>query len=383
MRNWGTGILRLLMAGFVCLCPQVQQLFGCTIFVLKDQTRTFFFNNEDWSNPKTRIWFVPASGGCFGCAYVGFDDSWSQGGVNSEGLAFDWVAGFNDKWKPTRAMQKVRGNSSQRMIEICSTVGEAIEFYRTHREGSFARSRILIADRSGASVIIGYKDGTLLVEESSQCRGFGYGWKTLEKELAGNPEPTTENGARILRACRQSGQYATKYSNIFDLRNGDIVLFFPGDESEVKLGLAAELKKGPHFFDLPEIRRQLGEAPRPLLNDMKRSFMDEYKPLPDKEPKVTKHIRELLQKAVRGKMTADDYTAELWKEISPVQKQVQVDLHNLGQFQKLMLVERSEEAGKRTYRYRIDFKKAAILQVFVFNSQDKLSFSQSEGTEWK
>jgi hypothetical protein len=31
---------------------------ACTIFVLTDTNRALFCNNEDWSNPKTRIWFI-------------------------------------------------------------------------------------------------------------------------------------------------------------------------------------------------------------------------------------------------------------------------------------------------------------------------------------
>jgi hypothetical protein len=32
---------------------------ACTIIVLTDTNRALFCNNEDWSNPKTRIWFLP------------------------------------------------------------------------------------------------------------------------------------------------------------------------------------------------------------------------------------------------------------------------------------------------------------------------------------
>ena len=41
---------------------------ACTIFVLTDAQRALFCNNEDWVNPKTRIWFVPARQGHYGCA---------------------------------------------------------------------------------------------------------------------------------------------------------------------------------------------------------------------------------------------------------------------------------------------------------------------------
>ncbi|MCF0075680.1 hypothetical protein LZD49_34730 [Dyadobacter sp. CY261] len=67
--------------------------FYCTIVVLSDAKRTLFFNNEDYSNPATRLWFLPATKKYYGCMYLGFNDGWAQGGLNQYGLAFDWVAG--------------------------------------------------------------------------------------------------------------------------------------------------------------------------------------------------------------------------------------------------------------------------------------------------
>src|SRR6185369_1805347 len=116
------------------------------------------------------------------------------------------------------------------------------------------------------SVIIGGKDDQLQVEQANQCRGFGYGAATLNRLLTKTTEPTVGNGVRILRAAMQKGPYATKYSNVFDLKSGDIFLFpFPDREDEVKFNLALELKKGGHYYDMPQIHEQLTQAPRPLL----------------------------------------------------------------------------------------------------------------------
>ena len=149
---------------------------GCTIFVLMDGDHSLFCNNEDYSNPNTRIWFVPAGEEHLGCAYVGFDDGWAQGGVNTAGLAFDWVAGEMSEWEPDPTLTVPRGNPSERMSESCRTVEEAILFYRSHAEPSFAKARIMLADKSGASVIIGAarsgRVGELEVQRSNQSRGF-------------------------------------------------------------------------------------------------------------------------------------------------------------------------------------------------------------------
>jgi hypothetical protein len=79
--------------------------------------------------------------------------------------------------------------------------------------------------------------------------------------LANSPEPSVANGATILHACVQKGQYATKYSNVFDLKSGDIFLFPLSErENEVRFNLAAELGKGGHYYDMPKIREQLAPA---------------------------------------------------------------------------------------------------------------------------
>jgi hypothetical protein len=372
--------LVLLMILFVCVAVP---LSACTIFVLVDGSRVLFFNNEDWYNPKTRIWFVPAGNGYYGCAYVGYDDGWARGGVNTEGLACDWVGGFTEKWEAD-PRTGVRGNPTQRLLESCSSVEEAIAFFQTHRESDFSRAKILIADRTGASVIIGANDGKLQFEKANLSRGFGYANRTLQEMLPILNKPTVANGATILRACLQKGQYATKYSNIFDLKSGDIFLyqFYERDDS-VKLNLAAELKKGGHYFDMPQIRRQLAQPPLALLINMKRFFLDEFPPIPDPDPTLTDHIRNVTVDAMRGTMQQEDYSVEFWKAISPAQKDIKTDLKRYGEFVSIELVEHKNESGNQSNRYRLEFQNATLLMRYVLNEHNKVVLIQSDGAERK
>jgi hypothetical protein len=242
---------------------------ACTIFVITDNQRILFCNNEDWSNPKTRIWFV-SSKKHYGCVYVGFDNGWAQGGLNTKGLAFDWVAGFKEKWDWDPKKKTMKEYPSELMLKTCATIEDAIAFFKKYWEPSFSYAKILIADSTGASVIIGAKDGCLNIEVMKQSRGFGYGGRVVDKMLEENHKPTLDNAAKILRAAIQDGQYATKYSNVFDLKSGDIFLFrFPNQENAVKLNLYEELKKGDHFYDIPEIDKQLTQKTKPLLKNMK------------------------------------------------------------------------------------------------------------------
>ena len=248
---------------FVLLLLLAVSSRACTIFVVTDGQRTLFCNNEDWSDPKTYIWFVPGSGSRLGCAYVGFGNQWGQGGVNTAGLAYDWVAGFKDEWARDPKLRNPRGNSAERMLESCRTVDDAVAFYQKYWEPDFSRSRILVADRTGASAIIGAKNGKLSVERETTCRGFGFAHSTLDKLLPQQPEPTVTRAFEILKLSRQSGTYATKYANVYDLVAGEIYLRPTGEDDEpIRLVLADELAKGRHFYELPRIREQLKEPPR-------------------------------------------------------------------------------------------------------------------------
>lgn len=377
-------VAALVSVAAVLLIASPFRATACTIFVLTDANRALFFNNEDWFNRTTRLWFVPAGKDHLGCAYIGFDNGWAQGGLNTAGLAFDWVSGFDEKYEPDAHLQRVRGNPSERMLESCTTVEEAVAFYRKYREPDFSRSRILIADRTGASVVLGANNGELHVAALHKSRGFGYGRIPLERELAKSPEPTVANGAAILRACLQSGDGGTKYSNVFDLKSGEMVLFpFPDRDESVALNFEAELAKGPHYYDIADIRKQLTASPLPLLNNMKRFYLDEFSPLANQEPIVTERVRALIRDSAKGTMRKEDYAPEFWSKLSSQQKQIQDELKGLGELISLTLVGRQDKGSNRSYRYRAEFDRFTVLQRFDFDDQNKLEAVQSEATEFK
>ena len=163
---------RLLLAATLTI-SLVRESSACTIFVLTDGRQVLFCNNEDWTNPATRIWFVPAGAGCPGCVYVGYDDGWARGGMNTEGLACDWVGGFKEEWQ-SDAVTCVRGNPTERLLESCATVEDAIAFFQKHKEPDFSHAKVLVADKNGTSVVIGAHDGNLQIDRSKRSRSFGY-----------------------------------------------------------------------------------------------------------------------------------------------------------------------------------------------------------------
>jgi hypothetical protein len=68
----GVGFV-LALSAFACASAQ-----ACTIFVMTDGKRVLFCNNEDWSNPNTKVWFVPGAGGRHGAAYVDFEAAYQE-----------------------------------------------------------------------------------------------------------------------------------------------------------------------------------------------------------------------------------------------------------------------------------------------------------------
>lgn len=339
-----------------------------------------FFNNEDYSNPATQVWFQPSTSAYYGCAYLGFNDGWAQGGVNEHGLAFDWVADANENYTPSPKLKSLQGNPAERMLESCKTVKEAIAFYQRYAEPGFASASMLIADKTGASVIISAKNGQLYFDLSHQSRGFGYGNESLKKMLTPTLGPSIENGLPILKACRQDGIYATKYSSVYDLTTGDISFVSLTDKGEsVTLNLPTELRKGGHYYDIPAVSKQLSKPLMPLVAQMKRYLWEGYEPFPKDEPITTKLVQEVIKKAQAGSLQPEDFTPEFWKVLAPIQKDMQPELQKLGPLLSVRFLERKQSS----HLYLMNYQNATVLQRFEIDSMNRIAMIKSEAAEMK
>ena len=248
---------------------------ACTVFVMTDGRQVLFCNNEDYSNPNTRMWFIPGAEGKHGAVYVGFDDGWGQGGCNEKGLAFGWVAGFKERWERPPGLKTVKGNPCQRMLEACATVEDAVEFFHRHWEESFSYGQLIVADRTGKSVLLRAKDGKLAASVVKRSQGIGHRFGLRGDEatamLAEVSTTSIPAAVDVLKATLQEGPNATKYSLIYDLKSCEFILYrFPEQSEPIRLSLADELKKGPHYYDIPIIHAQLDKELRPLTEDMQR-----------------------------------------------------------------------------------------------------------------
>jgi len=86
----------------------------------------------------------------------------------------------------------------------------------------------------------------------------------------------------------------------------------------------------------------------------------------------------MFEDVAKGALRADDYTPEFFKQTSAELLVSQQALESFGPLVSLTLVDRSEEGGKRSCRYRAEFAKTTLLQHFVFDDRNKLADSQTE-----
>jgi hypothetical protein len=161
------------------------------------------------------------------------------------------------------------------MLETCMTVEQAVAFFNRYWEESFSYGKLIVADRSGKSALLGAKDGRLVVTVMKTSQGIGHRFDLRGNEaadmLAKVPTTSVPAAVRILKATLQEGPNATKYSVIYDLKSCEINLYrFPEQSEPIRLDLADELKKGPHYYDIPTLRAQLVESLWPLTAEMKR-----------------------------------------------------------------------------------------------------------------
>jgi tetratricopeptide (TPR) repeat protein len=240
---------------------------GCTIVMVAKGKIVLAGNNEDWKNPKTKIWFIPASNGQYGRVCVGFDNMFAQGGMNDQGLFIDANALGPTGWEPIEGNPTFPGPLMDRILAECATVEDAIVFFNNYNIPGLARARFPIADRTGASIVVEYAKGKVQYVRKTgvyqiatnfvitKVEGENYPctrYRIADKMLKNADDVSLDLVRAVLSATHQEGQYPTVYSNICDLRNGLLYLYnFHNFEEVVQFNLEEELKKGRKIYDIP------------------------------------------------------------------------------------------------------------------------------------
>jgi len=241
-------------------------LFSCTMFTLTKNGKTLVGNNEDWRNPNTKMWFVLPEEGKYGIVYFGFDDLSPQGGMNDQGLVFDYMATQPLEVKNSLHKETYRGNLMHKVMRECASVDEALKLIDNYNLQYFRRFQVMIVDKSGDSAII---EGDVIQRKKGNfqvCTNFYLSqlkegddipcnrYKIATNLLSKN-ELTVDAFRNILAAVHQEGVHGgTLYSNIYDVNHGLIYLYhFHNYENVVVINLEDELKKGEHTIDIPSL----------------------------------------------------------------------------------------------------------------------------------
>jgi len=257
--------MRSLLA-FATVAVLARPAVPCSAFVVVGDGRVLFGNNEDYLDPETYLWFVPARPGRHGAMYLGFGNGFPQGGMNDAGLAFD---GFATEPHP---MTRQEGKESQRsdtllseVLETCGTVEEVVAFLgRVDLRPLLTNAMLFYADASGDAVIV---EGDEFVRKTGDLQAVtNFYQSACADKRAACPryaaaldvlEPRTETSVAVceqaLAAAAQRGRrVATLYSNVFDLKARTARLYLFHDyEHAVELRLDDELAKGAHKLELP------------------------------------------------------------------------------------------------------------------------------------
>ena len=269
----------------------ITNVYSCTNFKIKYGQTVFFGNSEDHAFRQisdTYITFVPkgqtwydGSKLKYGAVVVGYANesrySWVQGGMNEKGLAFDSTS--VPYTEPN--LHNERLPSLVPEIFSCETISEVIEYKKTHgvyqQEGSV---QSIYVDKSGESLVfhIG-EDGefnffhnnesyqlasNFYVDDSSRrnpnsdaIRRYNAAEQILNNIVTVD-NISIESITHILDAVHFEGPAVnTLYSNIFDVTNGNIYLYyFHQFEEVVKLNLEEELAKGHHTYRISDLFTQ-------------------------------------------------------------------------------------------------------------------------------
>jgi hypothetical protein len=263
MKKWLTITFIMLLIGLFRFSP----IFGCTVFSASDAKTTLAGNNEDYNDNNTFMWFVPGTDGMVGGVYFGYGNFYEQGGMNEQGLFFDGLATATNEITDSLDKPIHRGSLITKVMSECSTVQEVLDLYDQYNleQQGMEDYQLLFADSPGDSAVI---EGDLAIRKENHYQvatnfyqsnpGLGgypcWRYDTACDMLENNTEITVDLFRSVLAAVHQEGRYPTLYSNIYDLKNKIVYLFYLHNFHEfIKIDLMEELKKGGRDYHIPSL----------------------------------------------------------------------------------------------------------------------------------
>jgi len=241
-------------------------LIPCTVFFATDGIVVLGGNNEDWSDPNTMFWFIPSNSGKYGWLKFGFGSGYPQGGMNDQGLFWDATAcAYLDMPYSEANKERHDGSLMQKVMEECSSINEALIIFQNYYCDDQYRAQYLVGDKTGVSIIVegdsiitmsdNYQVMTNFYHSHPELGGYPcWRYESAVSMLNSNNEISEHLFGSILSATHQEGHYPTQYSNIYDLKEGIIYLFYYHNFEEIiTINLQEELNKGIREYSLPNL----------------------------------------------------------------------------------------------------------------------------------
>lgn len=267
---WGTIFFSALWVVMVLINPLV---YACTAFMKSNGEKVLVGNNEDYKVPYTRVWFVPADNGRYGRVYFGYDNWSPQGGMNDQGLFFDFFAVKKHEVIQSKEKPKFPGPMIDTMMAEYATVNDVLKMFNKYNLEWMSKVQMFVVDRTGDSAII---EGDAIIrnfdafqvvtnfrhskiaEEKKPCRWPAWScsrYKKAEKLLLNSDVPTVAQFKNILKETHRNNFIArTLYSNIYNLSDGFVYVYYLHNfDKEIVFNLKEELRKGHHYYDLPSL----------------------------------------------------------------------------------------------------------------------------------
>src|SRR5262249_49099104 len=271
-----------------------------TVFFASDGKVALAGSNEDWADPNTQLWFVPATKDTYGIVYFGFgrgeyppggvsrrtlkipeggitklnpEDLYGlpQGGMNDKGLFFDGASTEVINAPPAPGKKAYDGRLEGLILCKCATVEEVLQLLETYAFNS-VQGQWMFADKTGDSVII--EAGEMIVRKKGDHQGMTKflqspvepakntcpPYKLVSPALAERKELSVDLVRSLLKA---TAQQSTTYSTISDLTNGEVYVHHRGDfDRTVKINLKQELAKGERALKIASLFKPEGELRR-------------------------------------------------------------------------------------------------------------------------
>jgi hypothetical protein len=276
-----------LLFSALCFILMGRPAMACTGLVVQDGARVLVGNNEDWFNPRSKIWFIQPVGGRYGSVFFGFDNFWPQGGMNQKGLFFDAFALKAKAVDVPEAKPRFRGILIKEVMATCATVAEALALIDRYSLYFMDQFQLFFADATGDAAIV-EADAVIRKQGDHQIvTNFRQSatdpdkiacWRylTAEKLLADCRGEKQNCVKDILEATHQEGDFPTLYSNVYDLNARRVhVYHFHNYQEEVVIDLEQALATGTGVMDLPALfpPNEAARAFRARCTDLKKEYV--------------------------------------------------------------------------------------------------------------